>query len=127
MNFTSLIMVGIGGFFGSMGRYAMVVWVKHLCKGDIFPWGTLVVNALGCLVLGYASGLVYHKNLLSSHLQLLIMVGFLGGFTTFSTFGADTVNLFRTHHNTTGLLYVLAQLVLGVSLSWGGFAASKIS
>jgi len=127
MDFMSLLMVGIGGFFGSMSRYATVVWVKHLFKADLFPWGTLVVNAIGCLVLGYLSGLAFHKNLLSSNVQLMIMVGFLGGYTTFSTFGADTVNLFRTQHHVTGFLYVLAQLVLGFTLSWGGFAASKIS
>jgi len=112
-----LLLVGIGGFFGAIARYG----ISGFFPREGFPTGTLVVNALGCLIMGNLMGLMMERQLFSPETRLLWMTGFLGALTTFSTFGAETVMLIREGSRLLALLNVAANVVLGlgaVVLGW---------
>ncbi len=87
-----ILIVGVGGFIGAVCRYLLSGAAQRL-GGGTFPAGTLVVNVLGCLAIGMAMTFVTDRPLLSSHARLFLMIGLLGSFTTFSTFGYETVEL----------------------------------
>ena len=85
--------VGAGGFIGAGLRFLVSGWVYQLVPNAGFPWGTLVVNVLGCLVLGLLGGLAEFRGVLSATSRLFLFMGVLGGFTTFSTLAFETVVL----------------------------------
>lgn len=89
MSVRELLFVAAGGALGSLARYASSLMLTSLL-GDRFPWGTLVVNVLGCLLLGW---LLHQNSPASTQAKLAIGTGFLGAFTTFSTFGVQTHQL----------------------------------
>jgi CrcB protein len=118
------MLVGIGGFAGSVARY----WLSGLAQarlGTGFPFGTLAVNVLGCFAIGVLSELGEGRMPLSPEARALLMVGFLGGFTTFSAFGNDTAELVRARELPLAAANVAAQLVLGLSAVWLGRAAAR--
>lgn len=82
----------LAGGLGSLLRYGMAGWVQERA-GSGFPWGTLGVNALGCLAIGLLATLAEERSAMSPELRMALLVGFLGGFTTFSTFGLETWRL----------------------------------
>jgi fluoride exporter len=116
-----VVLVGAGGFLGSVARYLVGGLVQNQLPGS-FPYGTLVVNILGCFVIGGLSELSEARSLLSPDSRALLIVGVLGGFTTFSSFGNETVNLFRDHDWAIGALNVAAHLVLALGAVWAGRA-----
>jgi len=79
----AIILVGIGSFLGGALRYLVSVWVYRVLDSPWFPYGTLTVNVLGCLVIGFLAGLAESRAAFTSELRLFIFVGVLGGFTTF--------------------------------------------
>lgn len=115
-----VFLVGLGGFFGSVCRYLVSGWAQSLAPFSSFPWGTLTVNLAGCLLLGLAAGLAEAKGVLSPHTRLLLMMGFLGGFTTFSTFGLESYSLLQegTWGRLTGNL--VASVLGGLAAVWLG-------
>ena len=115
-----LILVGIGGFLGSAFRYYLSGVVQATTKSYGFPYGTLVVNILGCFFIGALSELAESRGLLSSEARLLLVVGLLGGFTTFSTFTNERLNLIRLGQILPGLLNVLVSVSLGLFAVWAG-------
>jgi fluoride exporter len=88
------IELAIGGSVGTISRYLLGGFVYSVF-GASFPYGTLVVNLLGCLIIGFLSALAEEKFLLGSNMRVMLMVGFCGAFTTFSTFILETNNLVR--------------------------------
>ncbi len=88
--------VGMGGFLGCIARYLVGVMVAHLVAAPVLPYATLLVNVVGCLLIGVLSTLAERPAGLSPPLHLFLSVGLLGGFTTYSTFGSQTVTLART-------------------------------
>jgi len=88
----NLLLVGLGGAAGSMSRYA----VSLAFAGSTFPYATLVVNVIGCFGIGLALPSLDRAPLLSPEMRLLVVIGFLGGFTTFSAFGYESAALART-------------------------------
>lgn len=88
-----ILLVGLGGFLGSIGRYLVSGWVQNRFPFSGFPWGTLAVNLVGCWILGLLAGLAEARGVFSSETRLFLMVGLLGGFTTFSTFGLESYTL----------------------------------
>ncbi|MBY0097356.1 fluoride efflux transporter CrcB [Mesobacillus maritimus] len=112
-----LFLVGLGGFFGAISRFMIGEWL-HSDNG--FPLGTLGVNLLGCLVLGWFLAFAKQKGL-RGETVLLIGTGFLGSFTTFSTFSVETVNLLTAGRILVALLYVLLSVFVGIILSFLGF------
>lgn len=115
-----LFLVGIGGFLGCALRYYLSGIVQTATKSYGFPYGTLVVNVLGCLLIGALSELVETRGFLSSDARLLLVVGQLGGFTTFSTFANESLNLIRLGQVLPGLLNVLGSVSLGLIAVWAG-------
>ena len=90
-----IIIVGLGGFAGSILRYLVSGWVQRLADSALFPYGTLSVNVLGCLAIGLLGGWADNAELFSPSTRLFLLIGVLGGFTTFSTFGYETMALLR--------------------------------
>ena len=123
-NFTRLmreyLLVGFGGMLGSMARYASGSYFLHTFHNSKFPWGTFFVNVVGCLLIGLLAGLTEKLISFNSEIRLLGITGFLGGFTTFSAFSIETLNLLRGGFTFVALLYALGSLVLGVSTAYIG-------
>lgn len=120
-----MILVTLGGGIGSLSRYLTSVWiVKHI--PHTFPLGTFVVNVTGCLVIGFLIGLSAKYVILDKELKSLLIVGFCGGYTTFSSFSAENMKLFETGNYGTLALYVTASIVLGFAALWVGNTLSKI-
>ena len=113
--------MGFGGFFGAICRYGLSSWLTRALKEPAFPVGILLVNLLGCLAIGIAFGLAEARDLFVRDTRLFLFAGFLGGFTTFSTFGYDTFILIRSGQVVFAALNVLASVLLGVAAVWAGF------
>lgn len=114
------LLVGIGGFVGAVLRYGAGGAIQQLSRNFLFPIGTLAVNVLGCLVIGFLSQLVEEHGAFTTETRTLIFAGILGGFTTFSTFGNETMILLRDSQNLLALGNVTAHLVLGIGAVWLG-------
>ncbi len=119
-----LLWVGLGGFAGAILRYLVSGWAQGASGSASFPYGTLAVNVLGCLVIGVLSYLADARGFLSAEARLLIMVGVLGAFTTFSTFGNETLNLLRDGEVLAASLNVTANVVLCLGAVWAGRAGA---
>ena len=87
--FQNLLLVGLGGFMGALLRYSITGFFQGWSKSVHFPYGTLVVNLLGCLLLGFLSQIAETRGIISAEARSFLFVGLLGAFTTFSTFGND--------------------------------------
>ncbi len=103
-----------------MLRYLVGGYVQQLSRSIDFPYGTLAVNLLGCLVIGFLSQLVALRGVLSAEVRLLLLTGVLGGFTTFSTFGNETMNLLRDGQTAMALVYLGLHIVAGLAAVWLG-------
>jgi len=121
-----MFMVGLGGFAGSICRYWVSDLSHRLFSNPFFPYGTLTVNALGCLFIGFLSGLSEARQIFSPEVRVLILVGFLGGFTTFSTFGYEIFTAARDGQFFSVLINLLLHLTLGFGSVWLGFSLSKL-
>lgn len=116
----SIIFVAFGGALGSVSRYLLGTWVQSVSKSIDFPFGTLTVNLIGCFVIGFLSQLAEARGVFTSETRALVFVGVLGGFTTFSSFGNDTINLVRDGEMFNALANVGANVILGLLLVWLG-------
>ncbi len=118
-----IILVILGASFGATARYLMAGYISSVSKGD-FPWGTLAVNLAGCLAIGLLWAFA-EKGDWSMGTRAFVFVGVLGGYTTFSSFGLETMRLFQDGLAVQALLYVLLSNILGVGLVWTGYAAAR--
>src|SRR4051812_35869751 len=91
-----VLLVGIGSFIGGVARYLVSGWALHTFTSWRLPIGTFVVNFVGCLLIGLIAGLSEHRHIISSEFRLFLITGMLGGFTTFSAFGYETIFLIRS-------------------------------
>jgi CrcB protein len=124
VNWTPLyhaFLVGCGGFVGSVLRYVLSGAVQRLDPVGTFPYGTLAVNAVGCLVIGVLGGLADSRHLFGPELRHLIFLGVLGGLTTFSTFGHETLALMRDGEHLKAGANVIASIVVCLVLAWLGY------
>ena len=112
-------LIFIGGGLGSVTRFGLGKWITSL-HTSVFPYGTLSVNVLACLLLGWLIGVADHKQMLSDSTRLFWTVGFCGGFSTFSTFSAETISLVQSGLHLSGGLYILASLVLCLLATYTG-------
>jgi fluoride exporter len=116
----NIFLVGLGGAFGSIARYLVSGWVQTAAKNPVFPFGTLAVNLAGCLVIGFLAQLAESRGVFTPETRALVFVGVLGGFTTFSSFGNETLNLVRGGELWNGLANVGANVVIGLFAVWLG-------
>jgi CrcB protein len=119
----NVLLVGIGGFLGSIARYLVSGYIQDR-TGEIFPFGTLAVNVIGCFAIGGLSELAEARAFLSPEARALVVVGVLGGFTTFSTFGNETVNLLRDGEWMFAVMNLLTHAVLAIGAVWVGRATA---
>jgi CrcB protein len=119
------ILVGLAGLIGTVLRY----WLSDVVAkqyGETLPWGTLAVNLIGCLAAGVLFGLIEERFLLNGTVRAVILIGFLGGFTTFSAYGLQTFALLRDGEIGLALLNMVSSNVLGVFMVWVGYVLSRV-
>ena len=105
------IAVALGGALGALARYGISTWVFAISIHK-FPYATLAVNVLGSFLMGILFVLIIEKAALPSEMRSLLMIGFLGAFTTFSTFSLDALGLWQNGHLFMALIYILATVIL---------------
>jgi CrcB protein len=118
--------VALGGAIGSIGRYGIALAMVRLA-GPRFPWGTLVVNVVGSFIIGYFGALSAGNGRMPApnEIRLFVLVGFCGGFTTFSSFSLQTLELFRSGEALLGGVNVLGSVALCLAAVWLGVAAGQ--
>jgi CrcB protein len=115
-----VVLVGTGGFIGAVLRYWLSGYVQQFSQSNLFPFGTLAVNFLGCLVIGFLSQLAEEHGAFTAETRVLVFTGILGGFTTFSTFGNETMSLLRDGQDALALGNIAGHLLLGLGGVWLG-------
>ena len=114
-----MLLIALGGAIGAVSRYGTSLGV-HALFGRSFPYGTLVVNVLGSFIIGLLTVLLLERLTQSGALRGLLLIGFLGAFTTFSTFSYETLALFENGEVTKALVNVASSLILCLSAVWLG-------
>jgi CrcB protein len=119
------ILIGTGGFLGSILRY----WTSlHVYKilGEKFPYGTFAVNVIGCLLIGFIAEISENRFLISPELRIFLMIGFLGGYTTFSTFGYETFVLMQDKDYVTAFANIFFSVIVCLASVWVGTLIAKL-
>jgi CrcB protein len=117
----------VGGALGSMARFWLTGAMAWL-TGPRFPWGTLLINVLGSLVIGLVAGLTLVPERVGWHpdLRIFLMTGVCGGFTTFSSFSLQTLELLQAGEMGSAAFYAIASVLLCVSFTWAGFVLARV-
>lgn len=120
-----ILFIAIGGSLGAVARYGLSTFVYHTTS-DIFPWGTLVINLTGSFLIGVFIEL-FDTAIIPSEWRSFITIGFLGAYTTFSTYTLETINLFRDGELRLAAVNVLANNILGIVLVVAGMYSSRLA
>ncbi len=115
-----LLIIGLGGFTGAILRYLVSSATQASSGSELFPYGTLSVNLIGCFVIGGLSFAVESWGMFTAQTRFFLLVGFLGSFTTFSTFGHETLSLIRQGHPLLAGINASVHLFLGLLCVWLG-------
>jgi len=115
-----LLIIGCGGFCGAVGRYLLSGYIQARSGSIVFPFGTMGVNLVGCLLIGALATLVEVRSLFGPELRSFLLIGLLGAFTTFSTFANETLALLREGRFDLALANAGLQVVAGVAAVWLG-------
>jgi len=121
-----VLLVGAGGCFGSMLRYVIGGLVQSAAPISTFPLGTLAVNVTGCFAIGLVSQLVEAQGALGPSGRAFLVVGLLGGYTTFSAFGNESLNLLRDGQRVAAGMNISGHLVLALCAVWLGRLAAHL-
>ncbi|MDR3590902.1 MAG: fluoride efflux transporter CrcB [Negativicutes bacterium] len=119
-----IIVVAVGGSIGAALRYVTSAWAAERFGGD-FPYGTLIVNVVGCFIIGAFMVLVTERVIANPYWRLLVAVGFVGGLTTFSSFGYETLKLVEDAQLQWALYNILANFILGFFATWLGMSIAR--
>lgn len=124
MLFKDILLVGLGGGVGSVARFlcqrSVSAWYPHA-----FPFGTLIVNFAGCFLIGLLLGLMEKGSIVKPELKLLLVTGFCGGFTTFSAFAAENVQLLKDGRLLYFTIYTVGSVLLGILATIAGLSIVK--
>lgn len=120
-----LAWIAVAGALGTLSRYALSGLVQRLC-GERFPWGTWVVNGLGCFLFGVIWALAEERLVLGGEIRFIVLTGFMGAFTTFSTFAFETSQFLQDSEWSLAAAHLVGQNSLGLLCVLLGFAASRI-
>jgi fluoride exporter len=121
MRMNHLLLIAAGGATGSVMRYLLSTWIRTWNPGAVFPWGIFIVNVSGCFLFGLLHGWCQSRG---EAWRLMLLTGVLGGYTTFSTFGWDTMDLMQRGQTSAALLNAFASPFAGVLAVWCGMALS---
>ena len=120
-----VILIGLAGLAGTLCRY----WLSGVLArryGETFPTGTLAVNVAGCFLIGFLFYMFQERYVVGQTTRTVVLVGFLGGFTTFSSYGLQTFTLLRDGEFAYAAANVFASNLLGLLMVWGGYALAKL-
>src|SRR6267142_3979464 len=120
-----VFLIGLAGLIGTLGRYALSGFVARRF-GETFPTGTLLVNITGCFLAGFLFYLMQERFLANQTVRTVVMIGFLGGFTTFSSFGLQTFTLLRDGELWFAALNMVGSNLLGLLMVWAGYTLAKV-
>ena len=121
-----LIWVALGGAIGSMARFGVSAFVVKQVNPINFPWGTFSVNVLGCMLAGVFLVVAESMQSISQEARLFIVTGLLGGFTTFSAFGIETLGLIKRGELLIALSYASLSIIVGVMAMWLSYSLLKV-
>ena len=121
MMFKDFLFVGLGGMLGSILRYGCY----QVFRGSAFPWGTFVVNIAGSFVIGILSALIIQRVIISEHWRLFWVMGICGGFTTFSAFSSESLQLLQQQRLLVFSLYISGTMLFGVVATFLGYQFIK--
>lgn len=120
------IYIFIGSGLGGLTRFGLGQWINSLHSTN-FPFGTLFVNIFACTILGFVIGIADHKQLISSQTRVFWVVGYCGGFSTFSSFSSEALTLFQSGNHLTNLVYLMSSILLCLLFTFFGLVvANKI-
>jgi CrcB protein len=119
------LLIGIGGFLGANARYLVAVWVAERL-GSVFPYGTLIINVSGSFILGFLGGAIAEGILVHANWRLFFAIGFLGAYTTFSTFSFENFMLIQERLYLQALVNMLASVCLGLMAILGGMIVARL-
>jgi len=122
---SKLFLIGVAGFIGTLSRY----WMSGVIArryGETFPTGTLLVNLVGCFLVGLLFYLMEERFLVNQTVRAVVLIGFLGGFTTFSSFGLQTFTLLQDREFAFAILNLTASNIVGLLLVWAGYSLARI-
>ncbi|MBL7996298.1 fluoride efflux transporter CrcB [bacterium] len=119
------LLIGIGGAIGAIGRYTLQ-GIVYQFTGTGFPYGTWVVNMIGCFLIGLFVELTDNRYYVDPQIRIFITVGILGGFTTFSTFGYETFSLLRDGEFMRASYNIVSSVLIGLAAVWLGFITARI-
>ncbi len=118
----TILYIALGGALGSVLRYLTSVVIKSIT----FPYATFITNILGCLLIGLFFGYFEKQNVLSQDLKFFLITGFCGGYTTFSTFSLENIQLIQNNHMGTAIVYIASSVVIGLLATWLGMNLAKV-
>lgn len=121
-----LLLIGMAGFAGTLCRYGLSGLVARRV-GETFPAGTLLVNVIGCFLAGFLFYPLHERFLVSEAIRTALLIGFLGGFTTFSSFGLQTFTLFKDGEAFFAVINILVANTVGIISVWVGYSLSKLA
>ena len=119
-----ILLIGFAGFLGTIARYLFGQFIFQVFPVT-FPYATLLVNILGCFIIGLLYGWLEKENIYSSEWKLIFTTGFCGGFTTFSAFSIENMQLIRDGQFGLAILYIFLSVVIGISVTFGGVSIIK--
>lgn len=121
-----LLWVGVGGFLGSVGRFVVAGFFNRLSPALAFPIGTLAVNILGCFLIGLLHGLAESRNILGTDTRIFLFIGVLGGFTTYSTFGFESLALLKDGAMLKASANIIIHVFVGLAAVWLGDTLGRL-
>lgn len=122
---STTLLIGAGGALGAMARYLLSSWITQV-MGTQFPWGILCVNIAGCLAMGLVAGLGAQLFQMSHEMKMFLATGLLGGFTTFSAFSLDAVQLAERGAMTDAAVYIIASVAGSIAALLAGLALVRV-
>ena len=117
----NILLIAIGGAIGSVARYSFSL-LMYRFGPPLFPVGTFAVNLVGCVAFGAVAGLAQQRNVFGPETRAFLLIGLLGGFTTFSTFAFESLQLLRDGQFSLAAVNIVGQVVVGIVGLWAGFA-----